>query len=141
MILPDINAERVVEYISNRIRWYILEYAQKDAGIIGLSGGVDSSVTTYLTVRALGPERVYVYLLPSSSTPKEDLEDAFKVIENLKIPDTNWEIIRIDDIVASFEKTLGSLTHIERGNVMARIRMIILHQRAYRHNGLSLIHI
>ena len=64
------------------------------------------------------------------------MEDALEVIRRLEIPESNWEVIPIDSIVESFERALGKMTRIERGNAMARIRMIVLHQRAYRHNGL-----
>lgn len=136
MSLPPINVERVVDYIVHRLRWYVLNYAKKETGIIGISGGIDSTVTIYLTVKALGPERVYGYILPSKFTPKEDIEDALEVIRRLKLPKDHWEIIKIDRIVEDFEKTLGEMSKVERGNVTARVRMIILHQRAYRHNGL-----
>ncbi len=135
-VLPPINAERVADYIARRLRWYILEYAGKEAGVVGVSGGVDSAVTAYLTVRALGPKRVYCYVLPSEATPKEDVEDAMEVIRRLGIPDDHWELIPIDDIVRTFDRALGEMGRVERGNVKARVRMIILHQRAYRHNAL-----
>ena len=135
-MIPFINAERVADYIARRLKWYVLEYAGKEAGIVGVSGGADSAVTAYLTVRALGPEKTYCYVLPSRATPREDVEDALEVIRRLEIPESNWEVIPIDSIVESFERALGKMTRIERGNAMARIRMTILHQRAYRHNGL-----
>ena len=135
-MLPPINAERVADYIARRLRWYVMEYAGKEAGVVGVSGGVDSAVTAYLTVKALGPERVYCYVLPSQATPKEDVEDALEVIKRLKLPKDHWEIIPIDDIVDSFERKLGEMSKVERGNIKARVRMIILHQRAYKHNAL-----
>lgn len=135
-VLPPINAERVADYIVKRLRWYVTKYAQKKAGVVGLSGGVDSAVTAVLTARALGPENTYLYILPSYSTPKDDIRDAEYVIELLRIPDENWEVIDVDPIVEALEKQLGEMTRVERGNATARVRMIILHQRAYRHNGL-----
>ncbi len=136
MSLPPINCERVADYIARRLRWYVLNYAGKQAGVVGVSGGVDSAVTAYLSVKALGRKRVYCYILPSKTTPREDVEDALEVIKRLELPEDHYEIIDINSIVESFKEKLGKMTRIERGNVMARIRMIILHQRAYRHNGL-----
>jgi len=79
---------------------------------------------------------VYCYILPSETTPKEDIEDALEVIKRLELSESHYEIIYINDILESFERVLGATTRVERGNIMARMRMIILHQRAYRHNGL-----
>ncbi len=135
-VLPPINTERVADYIVKRLRWYVTVYAGKKSGIVGVSGGVDSAVTAVLTARALGPENTFLYILPSYSTPEEDIEDARFVIEFLKIPDENWEMIDVDPIVEALENQLGGMTKVERGNATARVRMIILHQRAYRHNGL-----
>nr|WP_245534198.1 NAD+ synthase [Thermofilum pendens] len=135
-MLPPINAERVAEYIARRLRWYVREYAGKRAGVVGVSGGVDSAVVAFLTARALGPENTYCYVLPSFATPKEDVEDALRVIEALGLPDGNWEVISVDPILKSFEEVLGEMDRVARGNVMARIRMIILHEKAYAHNAL-----
>ena len=135
-VLPPINAKRVADYIVRRLRWYVREYAGKRAGVVGVSGGVDSGVTAALTVRALEPENTYCYVLPSFATPKEDVEDALELIRMLGVPDTNYEVIDIDPIVRIFEEKLGEMDKVERGNVMARVRMIIPHQRAYRNNAL-----
>lgn len=136
MILPKVNVERATELITRRLRWYIFEYAKKKAGIIGVSGGIDSAVTAFLTSRALGKENTFCYILPSSSTPKEDIDDAVSVIERIGVPRNNWEIINISEIVNVFKKTLGKMPRKDLGNIMARVRMIILHQRASKHNGL-----
>ncbi len=135
-VLPRLNVERVADYLVRRLRWYVREYAGKRAGIVGVSGGVDSAVTAVLTARALGPENTYLYLLPSYSTPPEDIEDALYVVKYTGVPEENWERIDVDPIVEALEAQLGGMTKVERGNATARVRMIILHQRAYRHNGL-----
>ncbi|MEM2087565.1 MAG: NAD+ synthase [Thermoproteota archaeon] len=134
-LIPGLDYERVAENIVMRIRQYFLN-AKRENGIIGLSGGLDSSVVACLTVRALGSERTRLYLMPSSITPKQDVEDAASIIEELKIPGGNWMTIRIDDVVDAFEKTLGSMGRVEKGNVMARIRMLILYHEAAVKNGL-----
>ncbi|MGB9622820.1 MAG: NAD(+) synthetase, partial [Candidatus Bathyarchaeia archaeon] len=104
MTLPEMDYAKVAARIIERLRWYVIDHAHKETGVLGLSGGVDSTVTTYLATMALGKDRVLVFLLPSRVTPKEDMEDAIDVIERLKIPATNWKIIHIDSIVEAFER-------------------------------------
>lgn len=135
-VIAKIDCEKVVDYITTRLRWYVLENARRESGILGLSGGIDSSVVAHLTARALGNDRTYIYLLPTSVTPRADIEDAMKVIESLKIPPKNWEVINIDEIVRTFGEALGNAGDLERGNVMARTRMIIWHHKAAMHKGL-----
>jgi len=136
MILPKINVKRVTEVIVKRLKWYVFDYAKMRSGIVGVSGGIDSAVTAFLTARALGVENTYCYILPSDATPQEDLEDALSVIRSIGLPDSNWEIIHIGKIIETFKKALGEMTRKEIGNIMARTRMIILHQRAARNKGL-----
>jgi len=136
MTLPEMDYDKIVEHITERLRWYAIDHARKETGVLGLSGGIDSTVATYLATMALGKDRVRVYLLPSRVTPKEDMEDARDVIERLGIPSTNWKVIGIDEIVDIFEKTLEGMGNLERGNIMARVRMIILHHEAALHRGL-----
>lgn len=135
-LIPRLDYGRVVEYITERLRQYVLEDAKRENGIIGLSGGLDSSVVAYLTARALGRERTRLYLMPSSITPKQDIDDAISVVDELGMPRENWRIIEIDDIVDVFEKKLGPMGKVEKGNVMARSRMLILYHEAAANNGL-----
>ncbi|MGB9894741.1 MAG: NAD+ synthase [Thermoproteota archaeon] len=132
----NIDEEKIVEYLAKRLRWYVHEFAKKRNGVVALSGGLDSSVTTCITVRALGKENTFVYLLPSESTPKEDMEDAFELIKMLEIPKENWGIIDITDIVNLIEQKAGKYDKLARGNLMARTRMIIIHHKARIHDGL-----
>ncbi|MEM3026845.1 MAG: NAD(+) synthase, partial [Thermoproteota archaeon] len=85
---------------------------------------------------ALGRDRTRLYLLPSSVTPSEDMEDAMSIVEKLEIPDGNWRVISIDEIVEAFERKLGQMSRVGRGNIMARIRMTILYHEAAANNGL-----
>jgi len=135
-VIARIDCGKVADYITRRLRWYVLDHAHMESGVLGLSGGIDSSVVAHLTARALGNDRTYVYLLPSSVTPKADIEDAMKVIEGLKIPTMNWGSFNIDGIISSYEGLLGKGGDLEKGNLMARARMTILHYEASIHKGL-----
>ncbi|HKK28502.1 MAG TPA: NAD+ synthase [Gemmatimonadota bacterium] len=102
--------------------------------VVGLSGGVDSSLTATLCARALGPEAVKAYLMPSDVTSAESIEDAELVAETLGI---ETRTIPITDAVQAY---LGEhepdAEDQRRGNVMARQRMIVLFDQAARHDGL-----
>src|SRR6266550_2438126 len=104
-------------------------------GIVGLSGGVDSSLTAFLAVEALGKQNVIaVRILYKTSSP-ESLEHAQLVIDRLGI-----EALTID-ISAAVD---GYLSQVEqngatrRGNVMARERMIVLFDLSAKHKALPI---
>jgi NAD+ synthetase len=103
--------------------------------VVGMSGGVDSAVTAYLAVRALGAKNVFGIRLPYSSSSSESLEHAQLVIDALGIQS------RTIDISAAVDGYLGQEPDADagrRGNVMARMRMIALFDLAARHKGVPL---
>ncbi|MDD3655823.1 MAG: NAD(+) synthase [Atribacterota bacterium] len=65
---------------------------KKQRVIVGLSGGLDSSVVTVLCVRALGKDMVKALLLPDSESSQMHLRDSFDLVRELGIP---WEVIDI----------------------------------------------
>jgi NAD+ synthase len=132
----SINAEAVTAYLTRRLRDYVVDYAGKKGGVLGLSGGVDSTTTAYLAVRALGRENVYVYALPTRVTPQSDLRDVERVVVELKIPPSNFEVIDIEPIVEGLSAAAGSDDKVVRGNIAARVRMIVLHAKAAVNNCL-----
>ncbi|MCC6059186.1 MAG: NAD+ synthase [Thermofilum sp.] len=131
-VLPRIKAARVERLLTESLRRYVFEEAGARGGVVGVSGGVDSAVAAVLAARALGPENTYLMILPSAATPKEDVEDALLVAEHAGVPRSNVEVLDIEPLLQAFDKALGEMTLVERGNVAARVRMIVLHQRAYR---------
>lgn len=62
-----------------------LEAHERDAAIVGMSGGVDSSVVGSLLVRALGPERVLALVLPERDSDPRSRADALREIERLGV--------------------------------------------------------
>lgn len=96
--------------------------------VIGLSGGIDSSLTACIAVDALGKENVKGVLMPSQYTSKESIEDALELAKNLDIETFTIPIKNI------FDKYLEEFQEIFRGlkpdtteeNLQARIRGNIL---------------
>ncbi len=101
--------------------------------IIGLSGGIDSALVAYLCARALGPENVYAVRMPYRSSSPESLSDAQRVIDALGI---HAETIEISDAVDGYLKHAPDADARRKGNVMARMRMLVLFDQSARRNAL-----
>lgn len=115
--------------ISNKIEKFISAYISKSSAkglVIGLSGGLDSSVVLKLSVNALGRSNVLGLVMPSDITPREDTTHAIDLAKELMI---RYHIIDIHPIVQKFEEVLPENKEA-RGNLMARIRMSILYYYA-----------
>jgi NAD+ synthase (glutamine-hydrolysing) len=96
--------------------------------VIGLSGGIDSSLVASIAVDALSSENVYGLFMPSPYTSRESREDAYNLAENLGI---RVREVPIDVIMQSYFGTLrkdfSSLApDITEENLQARIRGNIL---------------
>jgi len=114
------------------------ENTSSERGVIGLSGGVDSSVAAYLATEALGRENVVALFLPEAGvTPTEDMDDAERVAKQIGLEPVT---IEISPAVRAFTALVpgvllkgedGSLRHpTGYANIKARVRMILLYLQA-----------
>ena len=102
--------------------------------VIGLSGGIDSTVSAYLTAKALGHENVLCVMMPYKTSSKNSLADAQKVVKILSV---RSKIVEISKMVDAYLDTLeGEVSIVRKGNVMARMRMIVLYDESAKENGL-----
>src|SRR5437867_2827102 len=92
--------------------------------IIGLSGGVDSSLVTSLSVEALGKNNVIAVMMPYTTSSPDSAADAKLVIDQLGI---RSESVDISPMVDGYLLHNGEMNNVRRGNVMARARMIVLY--------------
>jgi NAD+ synthase len=115
--------------ISKRIGHFISDYVSKSSAngmVIGLSGGLDSSVVLKLAVNALSSSRVLGIVMPSNATPKEDVEHAIDLASSSEI---KYKIIDINPLLQKYAEVLPE-DKKARGNLMARVRMNILYYYA-----------
>ena len=127
--LLNVNYDYIERRIVDFIRTYVNSSGAKGA-VIGLSGGVDSSVTASLLTKALGKDRVLALIMPFKTTPPEDVKDAVQLAQILGI---RYYIVNIDSIRASFSSSIPAFSENEvvaNGNILARIRMTILYYYA-----------
>ena len=112
-----------------------LSTAQSQGVVLGLSGGIDSSVAVCLATKALGNKRVLGLILPDRNVSKQnDLEDAVELCKEL---DIQYQIIDIREIKQKYIDLLP-LEQISIGNLTARIRMTLIYYYANFFNRLVL---
>ena len=107
------------------------DYARKNGfkkALLGLSGGIDSSVTAAIAVTALGAESVVALTMPSKFNSPETIADAGKLAKNLGI---EFLTIPIEPTLGQFSRSLQSVAGwdskgIAYENLQARIRGSIL---------------
>jgi NAD+ synthase (glutamine-hydrolysing) len=107
-------------------------------GIVGLSGGVDSSLTAFLAVEALGKQNVIAVRMPYKTSSPESLEHAQLVIDRLGIEALTIDISAAVDGYLSQVETNGAADPTRRGNVMARERMIVLFDLSAKYKALPI---
>ncbi|HEY0782919.1 MAG TPA: NAD+ synthase, partial [Thermoanaerobaculia bacterium] len=112
-----------------------VETAGATGVVVGLSGGVDSSLAAALAVRALGPERVHGFLLPYRTSSPDSAADALLVAESLGLPHRQIDISPMVDAYFAAEPDADPA---RRGNKMARERMTILFDQAKKLGALVL---
>jgi len=126
--LLSLNFEKTIEDTVNFIR-DIFKESGVSGVVLGLSGGVDSSLAATLCVQALGAEKILGVLMPTYFTPEEDVKDAYSLAEMLGIETLR---VNISGIVDSFSKAIGARKSDPKmkmpfANLRARIRMITLY--------------
>ena len=102
-------------------------------GIVGLSGGVDSSLTAFLAVEALGKENVIGVRMPYKTSSPESLQHAQLIIDQLGIQGLTVDITAAVD---GYLSQVGDADPTRRGNVMARERMIVLFDLSAKYKAL-----
>ena len=124
-------------------RWlveFIRDEVQRRRGfekvVIGLSGGVDSSLVAYLAADALGPENVLGVRMPYRTSSPESLEHAQLVIDAIGIRSATVDITTaVEGLAAAIG---GDPSPGRLGNIMARARMITLFDLSAAHRALPL---
>jgi NAD+ synthase len=129
-----INTEFVEKILTNFIREE-LSKANYTKGILGLSGGLDSTVCAFLAAKALKPKNVTALIMPYGKSFNSDVSDAKDVVELLKIRSIT---IDISPMVDAYYRKHPTESRILIGNKMARERMSILYDYSAREGALIL---
>jgi NAD+ synthase len=106
----------------------VVEDAGADGAVLGLSGGIDSTLTAHLAVEALGADHVHGLVMPSDVNTADNMSDAERVARDLGI---GYDVIDIGPIFDAFPEE-GARERIDTdplrtaaGNVRVRIRAVL----------------
>lgn len=121
------NIELIHQALVMGIRDYFSKMHFKKA-IIGLSGGIDSALTTVLAAEALGAENVMVLLMPSQFSSPGSVSDSLELIRRLGV---SHQLISIESVFQSYQHVLSPYfnempTDVTEENLQARIRGMLL---------------
>jgi NAD+ synthase len=130
---PHAEEKRITSFINN-----VLTTQGFENVVIGLSGGIDSTVSLSLVERSISPKNIFVVHLYYFKSQIDSLKYSLRTMH---IPQKNIYNISIKNIVDQMKDTM-ELTEKSRnyklrlGNIMARVRMIILYDLAKKNNAL-----
>lgn len=122
--------------LSMGVRDYFYKQKKTDA-LIGLSGGIDSSVVAAIATHALGPKHVHGLFMPSRFTSSQSKEDAYKVASNLEIDIQEYSIEPTLSVLLE-SLNLGPDFGVTEENLQSRIRGTMLMATANKHDYMVL---
>lgn len=128
-----LNHQKTVKELTGFIKSELDKTGMKKA-VIGLSGGIDSAVSAYLTAEAIGSENLLGILMPYKTSSKSSITDALSVVNELGIRHKIFDITGMTD--AYVGKLEGDVSGLRKGNVMARCRMIVLFDHSAAENAI-----
>ncbi len=103
--------------------------------VMGLSGGIDSSLSARLAVEAVGTDRLFCLIMPYRTSAADSTDDAKKMVNLLGI---DHEIVDISPMIDAYFPKIDDSVKVRAGNKMARERMSILFDYAFKLNRLVL---
>lgn len=119
----------VVEFI----RKYV-ERSGVTGVVLGLSGGIDSSLVAALACEAIRPKKVLGLMLPvDAEKDKQNISDALGLAESLGM---EHDLFELEEAVSAYESL--RLGKVAMGNLTARLRMVTWYARANQDNRLVL---
>ena len=131
--MRELNYQKEIENITDFIKQQ-LNKAGFTKLIVGLSGGIDSSVTAALCVKAVGKENVFGVMLPYRKSHPDSLEHAKQVAEQ---PGIKYEVVDISPMVdVYFENYATDADILRKGNRIARERMCVLYDLSAKYKAL-----
>ena len=140
LINPKQEAYKITNFLKK-----IFKEQGIDKVVLGLSGGIDSTVVLYLLKKALPPESIFAVQMDYKSRKKSGIDlkginvvnvSIKKIVDQLQVEGSVSKFFDGKQQTAKNLISSPSLNKIRLGNIMARVRMIILFDLAKQIGGL-----
>ncbi len=115
----EAHRQHVTDFIREQV-----DAAGADGAVLGLSGGIDSTLTAHLAVEALGADDVHGLVLPARVSADEQMSDAERVALELDVP---FDVIEIEPVIETLLEAYPEAEgdHVAVGNARARVRAVL----------------
>lgn len=131
------------EEVLNALIFGLRDYGNKTGfkkALIGLSGGMDSALVTYIAVQSFGKENVHVVMMPSQYSSEGSIKDSEQLISNLGITS---DMISIQPVFEKINEVLKEAfknkpADVTEENIQSRIRGLYLMALANKHGYMLL---
>jgi len=130
LLNTDVTRRVLVAFLRRELQRFGFKKA-----VLNLSGGVDSSLSCFLIAEAIGGENVLTLLLPYRTSAPDSEQHAQRVIALTGVAS---KTIDITPMVDPYLEQDPQMNDVRRGNVMARMRMIVLYDHSVSWNGLAI---
>jgi NAD+ synthase len=122
----QIDCPLVTEILTGFLRDEITKFGVQ-RGVVGMSGGIDSTLSAFLAVHALGRENVLGLMMPYSTSSPESEGHARMAADQLGI---EARVIDITPQIDAYFERFPDASRLRRANKMARERMTILYDHS-----------
>jgi NAD+ synthase len=107
-----IDAPAVAEAIQTAIRTQVLQTLKRRGIVVGLSGGIDSSVVTALSAKALGPARVLALLMPERDSSSDSARLGRLLTDQMSIPTIVEDLGPVLDAAGCYERQTEAIRSV-----------------------------
>ncbi|OEU63174.1 MAG: NAD(+) synthase [Desulfobacterales bacterium S5133MH16] len=107
-----LDPEKEVDKICNKLRKLLSKQFKRRGYVLGLSGGIDSSVTAALAARSVGPERVLALLMPERHSSEDTLSLSLSVADHFSIPTVHEDITGILEAMGFYRRYINAVREV-----------------------------